>query len=227
MERRTGRSWNWRSLVSFYLLFASIVLLISGVALFVAPSGRAARTLDWSLLGLDKEQWEAVHTIFGYLTTAFGLYHLVLNWKVLVNYLRSRARRAYRLRAELVVALLLTVLVVTGSAASIPPFSTVMDWGESLKGTWDQSSALPSATAVVEEEHDEEESNVGWGQFTVEEICAQEGIPVDEGLARLAAYGVEAEPASHIRDLADATGYEPSDLVDILRGTEPGTHEEE
>jgi len=98
------------------------------VALFVAPSGRAARTLDWSLLGLDKEQWEVVHTTFGYLTTAFGLYHLVLNWKVLVNYLQSRARRAYRLRAELVAAPLMTILVVAGSAASISPFSTVMDW---------------------------------------------------------------------------------------------------
>ncbi len=226
MERRRSRSWNWRGLVSFYLLFASLVLLVSGVALFVAPSGRAARTLDWSLLGLDKEQWEAVHTIFGYRTAACGLYHLVLNWKVLLNYLRDRARRAYRLRAELVVALLLTILVVGGSAASVPPFSTVMDWGESLKGSWDQSSALPSTTVVVEEEHDDEGSSVGWGQFTVEEICAQEGVPVDEGIARLAAYGVQAEPTSRIRDLADATEYEPGDLVDILMGLEPGAHEE-
>jgi hypothetical protein len=102
-----------------------------------------------------------------------------------------------------------------------------MDWGESLKGTWEQGSALPSTTVGVEEEHEEEGSSVGWGQFTVEEICAQEGVSVNEGIARLADYGIEAEPTSRIRDLADATGYEPGDLVDILKGMEPGTHEEE
>ncbi|MEA3308605.1 MAG: DUF4405 domain-containing protein, partial [Chloroflexota bacterium] len=96
------RSWKWRSLVSFHLLFAAIALLISGVALFVAPPGRFAHPTDWRLLGFNKEQWEAVHTMSGYVAALFAVFHLVLNWKVLRSYLRDRARRAYRLKPEFV-----------------------------------------------------------------------------------------------------------------------------
>ncbi len=237
------RSWKWRSLVSFHLLFAAIALLISGLALFVAPPGRFAHPTDWRLLGFNKEQWEAVHTMSGYASALSAVFHLVLNWKVLRSYLRDRARHAYRLKPEFVVALLLTVSVWLGAAYHIPPFSLVMDWGGNLKESWQRSAVLPGATteehAVValeeeatlppdttREEHVDGGPTGKWGQLTVGELCVQHDIPVADGLAHLAAYGLEASSATRVRTLADSSSYAPSDVANIILGLAPGEHTE-
>ena len=231
---RPRHTWKWRSLVSFSLLFASLAMLVSGIVLFIAPIGRVAHSADWRLLGLDKGQWEAVHTIFGYVGAILGLVHLTLNWKPLLGYLRDRTRRVYRLRAELAVALLLTIAVGVGSALSLPPFGTVMDWGESLKNTWESGAVAPvtheeetasTQEAVSEEEHDEGGSGTGWGRFTVAEICEREGVPVADGLTRLAEHGIAADSSSRIRTLADSSGYAPSAVVDIIAGRESTAHD--
>ena len=237
------RSWNWRSLVSFSLLFAAIALLISGVALFVAPPGRFAHSTGWRLLGFDKGQWEAIHTMSGYVSALLAVFHLILNWKALRNYLRDRARHAYRLKPEFVVALLLTIVVWIGSAYHIPPFGTVMDWGENLKESWEQQAVLPGTTTeehetvelaeeetispdTTTEEHEDGGPTGKWGQFTVEELCTRQGIPVADGLAHLAAYGLEASPTTRVRTLSDSSSYAPSDVANIILGLEPGEHEE-
>lgn len=242
-KQENHRSWNWRSLVSFYLLFAAIALLISGVALFVSPPGRFAHSTGWRLLGFDKEQWEAIHSLIGYAGTLFAVFHLILNWKALRSYLRDRARRAYRLKAEFVVALLLTIVVWVGAAYHIPPFGTVMDWGENIKESWEQQTVLPDTTTeehealepaeeeiipldTTVEEHEDGGPTGKWGQFTVEELCTQQGIPVADGLAHLAAYGLEASPTTRVRTLSDSSIYAPSDVANIILGLEPGEHEE-
>jgi hypothetical protein len=261
--KKNHRSWKWRSLVSFHLLFAAIALLISGVALFVSPPGRFAHSTGWQLLGFDKGQWEAIHTMSGYVGALFAVFHLILNWKALRNYLRDRTRHAYRLKPEFVVALLLTVIVWIGSAYPIPPFSTVMDWGENIKESWEQQTVLPDTTTeehetvepaaeeatlpsdtttedhaavasteeevvspTTTEEHADGGPTVKWGQLTVEELCTQHDIPVADGLAHLAAYGLEASPATRVRTLSDDNSYAPSDVANIILGLEPGEHTE-
>ena len=248
--------WKWRSFVSYFLLFSGVVLIVSGVVLYIAPSGRVAHSTDWHLLWMDKEAWEAVHTNIGYASIILGVVHLVLNWKVLVNYLWSRARHAYQLKSEVVVSLALTVVVLLGSAWSWPLFSDVMTLGETFANAWEDDSsavvhieeqetptpddaaseedaAAPTATeadtATAEDEHIEGEggppSNAGWGRFTVAEMCEQNGVAVEDGLAHLAAYGIQAAENDRIRTLADESGYSPAEVVDIVLGLEIGSTE--
>ncbi len=106
--------WNWRVLVSYFLLFAAAILLISGIALFVAPSGRIARTTGWEFLGLTKTQWEEIHTVFGYAGAIFGLFHLLLNWRCLVGYLRRRVRWI-QVRPEFLLAVILGLIAGIGA----------------------------------------------------------------------------------------------------------------
>ena len=221
MVQITKKTWKWRSLISFFLLFAAIAVLVSGIVLFIAPIGRVAHSTNWHLLGLDKGQWESVHTNFGYVGTLFGVAHLALNWQVILCYLRDRVRRAYRLRAELIVALVLTIVIGLGSALAWPPFSTVMDWGESLKSMWESNST----TSIIREDGTantlRSDPSTGWGRFTVAEICKQQGIPIADGLAHLADHGIAADSSSRVRTLADDSGYAPSAVVDIIIGSGP------
>ncbi len=245
-------TWKWRSFVSYFLLFSGVVLIVSGVVLYIAPSGRVARSMDWRLLWMDKGAWESVHTNSGYVSILFGLVHLFLNWKVLVHYLWNRVQHAYQLKSEVVVALVLTVGVLFGSAWNWPVFSDVMDLGETFSNAWeDDNSTLPavgehtitapdetaSEAEVVETEvpnaseaeHEEgaggPPSNAGWGRFTVAEMCTQNNVTLEDGLAHLAAYGIQAGEDDRIRTLADESGYSPADVVDIVLGQEIGTTE--
>ena len=97
------------------------------------------------------------------------------------------------LRAELIVALVLTIVIGLGSALAWPPFSTVMDWGESLKSMWESNST----TSIIREDETantlRSDPSAGWGRFTVAEICKQQGIPIADGLAHLADHGIAAD----------------------------------
>ena len=211
-------------MVSFYLVFVGIILLVSGVVLYISPPGRVAQLTSWHLLGLDKEQWSAVHTLSSYMGVIFSVVHLVLNWKRLTCYLWNRASRAYELKAELIVGTLLAVVVFVGSAMALPPFSTVMDVGEALTDSWDAGVVTPvtsekhESSDEVSAESSDEVSAGGWGRFTVEELCIQEGLSVTDGVAYLTDYGIDANASSRIRTLADSNGYAPGDVVDIIRG---------
>ena len=160
------RAWKWRSFVSYFLLFSGIVLIVSGVVLYVAPSGRVAHSTDWHLLWMDKAAWESVHTNAGYVSIFFGIVHLLLNWKVLLHYLWNRTRRAHQLKSEIVVSLALTLVVLLGSAWDWPVFSDVMTLGETFQNAWEDDTA---SAAVV---HIEEQDTV-----TAEEATTSEEMP--------------------------------------------------
>lgn len=58
----------------------------------------------------------------------------------------------------------------------------------------------------------------GYGSKSVGEVCAQLGIPLEEGLARLRARGIEASADSPMKELAGRHGKRPHDVVEILAG---------
>jgi len=113
--------WNWRSVISFSLLFSAVVLILSGIALLIAPSGRIARETGWQILGFDREGWILIHDLFGFFFILLTLIHLWLNYRALLAYLRDRARNVYRLRAELLTALLLSGVVFLVAALRLLP----------------------------------------------------------------------------------------------------------
>lgn len=234
-KRNVLHAIKWRSLASFFLAISGIIILISGVILYIAPPGRYAHAVDWRILGLDKGVWEALHTLFSYVAVIFAIIHLVVNWKILVNYLWDRTKHAYRLKREFIIAILLTLLISVGTIENWTPFSTVMDWGETLSNAWEANSTRVEEEIIytheseidTNEEHESMPTTMsqGWGRYTVAEICQQQGVPVEEALNRLAAYNIEADDTSRIRTLADVSEYEPSGIVDIILGQPVGTIE--
>ena len=59
------KPFSWKPFTSFFILLSFVVLLLSGVVLYVAPPGRIANWTQWQF-GLDKEQWQALHTVFAH-----------------------------------------------------------------------------------------------------------------------------------------------------------------
>jgi hypothetical protein len=69
----------------------------------------------------------------------------------------------------------------------------------------------------------------GWGRMNVQQVCERAGVPVETGVERLMAAGLEADASTPVRDLATARGKTPVDIAKIVAGDDgtvpaPGTH---
>ena len=125
-----------RAFVSMVMIASFVVFTLSGLALFVAPSGQMAQTIDWRLLALSKGQWETVHVAFGFLWMPLAALHLVYNWRVVRGYVRDRARHTFVWRREAVAAVALSLLLAVAAVFELPPVTQLMAVEEAFGAVW-------------------------------------------------------------------------------------------
>jgi hypothetical protein len=119
-------------------------MAISGIILFLAPTGRIARWLDWTFITFSRQQWEEQHTISSYLFFVLALVHLFfINWKIFLSHLRVKLYKGIKRRMELLSAILLTLGLFLATFFNTAPASYVLSLGDSLSNYWQSSSAQP------------------------------------------------------------------------------------
>ena len=134
---------NWRSFTSIYMGFSFILMAITGIVLYIAPPGRVAYWSNWFFIGLTKTDWQSIHTIFSFLFVASGIFHIIFNWKPLLNYLRRKAKESLKVRREFVLTSFTVFIIFTGVYFNTPPFNYVMDFGENMTNSWANSETEP------------------------------------------------------------------------------------
>lgn len=279
MTDNEKKKFSWRGWTTFVVTISFIADTISGVILYISPPGRIAHWTNWAVWGLDKEEWGAIHTIFGYLLLVIVGFHLYYNWKVFVNFIWSKVKKALNLRWELSLATLVCLIVFLATLADMPPFSSIMDLGEYIKDSWEESKAdIPMAhgellsleefAAKTQVPVDQilaalksngyQVKNVqqtlgeiakenktspdklysaiksksekpavpktikgsGLGRKTMEEICSEKGLALNEALSRLKQKGIEASPKDKLKDIAGKIEKTPTEIFAIIEGKE-------
>ena len=138
------KKFSWKVFISFSLTYLFIILLVSGIVLYMSPSGRYAHWVDWKILGFTKEGWQALHIIFSFTFVILSVFHLfVINWKSFLTYLKSKKRKGINKNREFYWSTILTVVFFFGIIFSIPPFKYVIDFGEYLNQSWEQVEDEP------------------------------------------------------------------------------------
>jgi hypothetical protein len=127
---------NWRGLTSFVVFLSFVVLALSGVILYILPHGRVAYWVDFHLLGLDKDQWDTLHTIFAFLFFISIVFHIINNYRTLWHYVVDKMKGTLRLKKELVLAVAIAMVCAAGSILFLPPFKTIKDLGEAAREAW-------------------------------------------------------------------------------------------
>jgi hypothetical protein len=95
-------------------------------------------------MGFSKEEWQAVHTNFSYLFVILSIFHLfTVNWKTFVSYLKSKTQTGLNKKREFFISTILTISIFFAIIFSIPPFSSVMDFGEYLTNSWENEETQP------------------------------------------------------------------------------------
>ena len=196
----TKQRFYWRAFVTFYIVLSFLVLGTSGLVLFVAPPGRIANWSYWSLGALSKAQWQAVHTIFSFLFVAAGAVHIYFNWRVILGYIRSRLGEGMKRRNELLAASGVGLAIVAATVTGLPPFSTVVDFGEDAKNSW----ATPQTEPPVP--HAE--------AWTVAKFSETTKVPVEQAVANLEQAGIAVADAQKttLLDLSRAHDMTPQQV---------------
>jgi len=134
-----NKKFSWRAFISFALTYAIIVILVSGIILYIAPPGRYAHWVNWEIWGFTKEGWQAIHTVFSLTFVILSVFHLFsVNWKAFVSYLKSKSSSGLNKKREFIGSTVLILVFFLGTVFTIPPFKTVMDWGENLTNSWEK-----------------------------------------------------------------------------------------
>lgn len=200
------KRFSWKPFTSFLILCAFLVILFSGLVLYIAPPGRIANWTHWMLGPLDKEQWQAMHTVFALVFVAAAVLHLVFNWRVLLAYLKTRLHTGTSNRREFAVASLLTAGVLALTLAEVPPFSTVMAVGEWAKNSWADTETEPPVP------HAE--------GLTLAQLAATTRQPLEQMQSTLERAGVRGAAAEiTVGELASRNGLTPQQLYARARAT--------
>ena len=115
------------------MLNSFVLLVLTSVLLYIVPQGRVAYWADWHFWGLSKTQWDNLHINLGFLFLLAGLLHIYYNWNPMVAYMKNRAKELKIFTPSFTVSLVLTLVVGVGTLLNIPPMSTVINFGNSIK----------------------------------------------------------------------------------------------
>ena len=124
---------NLRKITSMTMMLSFVLLIITSVILYIVPHGRVAYWSDWRLWGLTKTEWGNLHINLGFLFLFAGIVHIFYNWKPLLAYMKNKKRELKIFTASFNISLILVVVVTLGTLWGVPPMSSIINLGESIK----------------------------------------------------------------------------------------------
>ena len=196
-------------MTSVLIAASFLLLLISGAVLFISPPGRVANWSDWRVIGLTKHEWSGVHSVFAAVFVLMAVFHLVFNLRPLMNYFRDRFSRRLGWRWEWVVAVVLCVGVFAGAQSRVPPFSTLLNFGERVTKSWENAQTgapIPHAELL-----------------SFKELSSQAKVPYETAVERLEARGFKGiRPEAIVQDLAQANQVSAQRIYEMIQGQRGG-----
>ncbi|MEI6692742.1 MAG: DUF4405 domain-containing protein [Chlorobium sp.] len=132
------QAFSWRIFISFGLSLSFVILLVSGVLLYIFPGSRGNSGFVWEMLGLTKPDWQNQHIIFGFAFSILGLFHLlVINGKAFFSYIKNKTTEGLNRPIELLIILLLGLLFGVGTYFKTQPFLSILKLGKSISKSFD------------------------------------------------------------------------------------------
>ena len=196
---------NWRAYTSLYMGYSLLLMTITGIVLYIAPPGRIAHWSNWVFLGFTKTEWQALHTIFSFLFVISGTFHVIFNWKPLINYMKEKAQAGKKIRKEFAYVTATVIIFFFMTYFEIPPFSSFMDLGSYITDSWETPENTPPIPHA-------EILSVGEFSRTIH-------VDLAKMQSLLKSSGIDASDTSMtIEDLAVANNLQPNDIYNIIKG---------
>lgn len=192
-----------RKFTSLCLAWSFVILTITSIILYIMPSGKIAFWSNWTMLGMDKHQWGALHTNIGYLFLAACLLHIVLNWKLILNYMKKKSKEAFSINWNTISSVVVVLIFSVFTLAEIPPVSWIQTFGEGLKESAEVKQGSPP---------------YGHAELSSLELyCIRTQTDLEEAKRLLDEAGVSITGVDQsIADIAAANDLTPQDISKII-----------
>lgn len=194
---------TFRKTTSLTTLVSFILLLLSSIILYVTPQGKIAFWANWKMLGLNKEQWEALHTNLGFLFIVAGITHTVLNWKSIIAYLKNKSQQFKIFTADFNLALGITLIITLLTLLELPPIIGIRNFNNDLKAAAAKKYGKPPYS------HAE--------ASPLNSFCKRTGLELETAIAQLNTAGIEGvSKDATLADLAEANGKTPQQIYETM-----------
>jgi len=189
----------------------------TGIVMFVAPQSRVAYWNGWEMFGLSKRDYDDIHSTFMLLFLTAVVWHTVLNWRALVDYLKTSTKKLVVVTPEFLLALAVCVLFLVGTVWRLIPFDQYLGIGGIAKDYWrDTLGSPPWAPADA----------APLDQFCLQmedvELYANHRVVTincDVALSVLREAGVVVDdPTQSMDDIAAANGTTPKAIAELVMG---------
>ena len=197
-----------RGFTSLLMFFSFLISLISGIVLYFPPQGKIAHWTHWTFWGLDKELWGALHINSSLIFFIIALFHFYYNWKVILRYIKKRAKMAFNLKYEFLFAAALSIFITMATIFNIEPFKTIIKWNDDIKNYWAvQAQAQPPIP------HAED--------LTVIRFCEQFNISLESFAQKSKLKGwIFENDDEKIKDIARRNNISPAEIYSAMNKTD-------
>jgi len=193
------KSFTLKPAVSFTVLLSFLVLAFSGIIMFLRPEGSIARWTGWTIIGLNKQEWEGLHTLFAIIFTAAAAVHLYYNWRILLNYCVNKFTNGLRYYRELSAAAFIVVFFIAVVIFQIQPFWKIVEFRSHVK---DGDYLLEKAPPVQDID-----------KMPVTEVAKVINVPVSDLVEHMRRDGyVISDTTATLRKLAELNRVTPEKL---------------
>ncbi len=198
-----------KGFASLLTTFSFIVMSLSGFLLFIVPQGRIAEWTDWRMLGLAKSQWGDIHITTSLMFLIAGAYHILLNWRTLVNYFTAKREKGLMMQRELAISGVVTVFCIAGAVYQVPPLSYVLTLNNSIKQAW-----------IVDKDH---EPPIGHAELlTMPSFTRKMQMDPNQVAAVLKSKGITFTDTESLAVIAKNHGTSPVKLYMLIKPLEGG-----
>ena len=156
------------------------------------------------MLGLGKQDWQAIHMNLALLFLIVAGLHLYLNWSIFWAYIKKKGSLTLNLKLETLTALLLAGVVLAGTIMRIQPFSTVLNFNYQIKDYWEQWASEAPTPHADELSVNQFADSLGLSASDVRKALQTEGIVV-------------ADTSATIGQVAKANNLTPADVYATIK----------
>ncbi|MCG8410070.1 MAG: DUF4405 domain-containing protein [Bacteroidales bacterium] len=138
-----NKKFNWQIFISIALLLSFLLVLFSGIVLYIAPEGSLSRWISWDILGLTKKQWEYQHTVFTFIFAILCILHAFkINWSLFLSYFITNKKTITNHR-EIIVSIILVIGIFIGTIFQVNPLKQIIRYGNSISDSHAKNVVRP------------------------------------------------------------------------------------
>jgi len=198
------KKFDWRAFTSLYITISFIIIIVSGIVLYIAPPGRIAKWTYIPLLGVEKDQWQTIHTIFTFILIIASGFHIYFNWHIFMSYLKNKLTKKFAFKKELIFSFVAAITLFFLTLSNIPPFRSIMEFGDSVTDSWEDGLNKPPIP------HAED--------LTITEMADLLGRPVESLISTIQSNNIEVGDSNTImKDLARENNRSPNEVYQFFQ----------